>query len=183
MKKYIIMLLCGLSFTFAQDYLGDEDDVRYSIFGGINMNGGIDAVDGFDVDGFNKMTIGFRYNIDEKQDVAIALSQVGGEDADGAISYEGFDLSYNYTFFDNLTLAGYAGGVYSMMTEVVDDGFYGTDQTVDIEEENGYGLQFGLKWFASESITLTGQYRMLLTEFDGMDGKGNALSLLIGYNF
>lgn len=183
MKKYIIMLLCGLSLSFAQDYLGDEDDVRYSVFGGINLNGGVEDIVGFDTDGFSSATIGFRYNIDEKQDIAIQMSQIGGEDSDGTYSLEGFDLSYNYTFFDNLTLAGYVGGVYSMMTEENNDGFFPGDEGGEIKEENGYGLQFGLNWFASESITVTGQYKMLLSEFAGFNGKPNAFSLMLGYNF
>ena len=132
MKKYIIMLLCGLSLSFAQDYLGDEDDVRYSVFGGINLNGGVEDIVGFDTDGFSSATIGFRYNIDEKQDIAIQMSQIGGEDSDGTYSLEGFDLSYNYTFFDNLTLAGYVGGVYSMMTEENNDGFFPGDEGGEI---------------------------------------------------
>jgi hypothetical protein len=181
MKKLIIMLLCGLSFSFGQDYLGDEDDVRYTVFGGINMNGGVDSILGYSVDSINEITFGARYYIDEKQDVTLQMAQYGGESdlLGGKFAFTGFDASYNYTFFDNLTLAGYVGGVYSMMTDI--DTEWGTIE--DVKESNAYGVQAGLHWFMGDTFTLTAQYKQMLTEFDWTSGNANSISILVGYNF
>ena len=189
MKKYIIILLCGLSLSFAQDYLGDEDDARFVVYGGFErVNSGDFCLAGCaSLDPIMKFTLGGSYLIDEKQEVGVMLSARGGDDPDyGEILLSGANAFYNYTFFDNLTIAMYAGGVYGLLNTLEVGGEEYDLEDNGYKEENDYGVQFGMKWFASEAITVQPNlYISLLDEQAGgfFEGRTTNLSILVGYSF